>query len=248
MTVWIQKHNGEIEDDYVFAAYIGFANMGRRIYFFEDPKEISYMDGDVVVGTLQSSRYILSSLAIETPNFYIPSELMKFSGRPISLSDVGSVVKQFKSDKQPVFFKPINTKEFPAQILSMLPMITWRDQTLSPDTPCWVSPVVDIVSEWRVFVSDKTIVGCQHYLGDFKIYPDWKIIEECLQSVVWQPKGWTLDFGVTHDGNTILIETNDGYSIGNYGLDSQIYAELLQNRWYELTKFKSLYNGMRRYI
>lgn len=44
-----------------------------------------------------------------------------------------------------------------------------------------------------------------------------------------------MDFGVTNTGATILVEVNDGYSLGNYGLDSLLYAKLLSARWTELT-------------
>ena len=41
--------------------------------------------------------------------------------------------------------------------------------------------------------------------------------------------------GVTDTGESILIEINDGYSLGAYGLQSVQYAQLLSARWAELT-------------
>ncbi len=49
------------------------------------------------------------------------------------------------------------------------------------------------------------------------------------------PAAYAMDFGVTDSGATILVEVNDGYSLGNYGLDSLLYAKLLSARWAELT-------------
>ncbi len=43
-----------------------------------------------------------------------------------------------------------------------------------------------------------------------------------------------MDFGVTFESETILIEVNDGFSIGNYGLADYHYARLLEARWDEL--------------
>ena len=42
-------------------------------------------------------------------------------------------------------------------------------------------------------------------------------------------------FGVTGEGRTLLIEMNDGYSIGCYGLNDVLYAKFLYARWAELT-------------
>lgn len=39
-----------------------------------------------------------------------------------------------------------------------------------------------------------------------------------------------------HLGRTLLIEVNDGYALGCYGLFYLDYAKLLSARWAELTK------------
>ena len=56
------------------------------------------------------------------------------------------------------------------------------------------------------------------------------------------PNGFALDFGLTKDGRTILIEVNDGYSTGNFGLVSVDYAKLLSARWAEITGTEDLCN------
>lgn len=50
------------------------------------------------------------------------------------------------------------------------------------------------------------------------------------------PAGYSADFGVTDNGRTLLIETNDGYSLGHGRLVANLYAELLRARWEELTR------------
>lgn len=65
---------------------------------------------------------------------------------------------------------------------------------------------------------------------------DSNIITNCLNDYKEQPSGFTLDFGVTDDGRTLLIEVNDAFSLGCYGLDPLAYAKLLETRWAELTK------------
>lgn len=46
---------------------------------------------------------------------------------------------------------------------------------------------------------------------------------------------YSADFGVTGNGDTLLVEINDGYSLGHGALTSNLYAELLEARWLEMT-------------
>ena len=58
------------------------------------------------------------------------------------------------------------------------------------------------------------------------------------------PAGCALDFGVTEDGRTLLIEMNDGYSLGTYGLEATLYARLLTARWAELNGTEDFFKNM----
>jgi hypothetical protein len=44
-----------------------------------------------------------------------------------------------------------------------------------------------------------------------------------------------MDWGVTRDERTLLVEVNDAYSLGSYGLDPLVYAPMLADRWFEMT-------------
>ena len=61
------------------------------------------------------------------------------------------------------------------------------------------------------------------------------MIENAIKEFTDAPAGYAIDFGVTADGKTVLIEVNDGYSLGSYGLMENFYAKLLSARWAELT-------------
>ena len=47
---------------------------------------------------------------------------------------------------------------------------------------------------------------------------------------------------MTGDGRTLLVEINDGYSRGCYGLPPNLYAQLLSARWAELVGTEDEYN------
>ena len=99
-----------------------------------------------------------------------------------------------------------------------------------------VSEVVDFVSEYRGYVIKHELKGLKHYNGDFRFFPDVKTIEKAVEDYKSGPAGYSIDFGVTSDGRTLLIECNDGWSLGNYGLDHSMYTNLLTSRWLELMK------------
>ncbi len=64
---------------------------------------------------------------------------------------------------------------------------------------------------------------------------DPSVVENAVAQFKSAPKGYAIDFGLTDKGETLLIEVNDGYSLGCYGLFDLDYAKLLSARWAELT-------------
>ena len=88
-----------------------------------------------------------------------------------------------------------------------------------------------------MFVIDGTILDRRCYAGDPAVVPDDSIVARAIAT--WTAtgraaRGYAIDFGVLDEGATVLVELNDGYSIGAYGLDPTRYVELLIARWHEL--------------
>jgi ATP-grasp domain, R2K clade family 2 len=73
------------------------------------------------------------------------------------------------------------------------------------------------------------------YQGDWRLTCDPQIIEAAVTAYSSAPAGYAIDFGVTATGETLMIEVNDGYALGNYGLPPIYYTQLLSARWSELT-------------
>lgn len=133
-----------------------------------------------------------------------------------------------------MFIKPLEPKLFTGFVA--------KDRNDLYKTRCsfnekiYCSEVVNFKSEYRVFVRYGKVLDVKHYSGSWKYVYDSNIITNCLNDYKEQPSGFTLDFGVTDDGRTLLIEVNDAFSLGCYGLDPLAYAKLLETRWAELTK------------
>ena len=79
------------------------------------------------------------------------------------------------------------------------------------------------------------ILSVRPYKGDWRKHYDYRVIENAVKEFTSAPAGYAIDFGLTDDGRTLLIEVNDGYALGCYGLFYIDYAKLLSARWAELT-------------
>lgn len=83
-----------------------------------------------------------------------------------------------------------------------------------------VSNVVDIVSEYRIFVSDLEIKAIQFYDGNCTVFPNIPIIREMVGIYNLdqnRPKSYTLDIAVLKEGFTVILEVHPVTSVGTYG-------------------------------
>jgi len=211
----------------------GFEVFGYAVRFFR-PAELpglSLGPGAVVVGGMGTVRAALEQVGVRPPSHAsAPAALLPFLGReswrttPQEVRDAG---------RFPVFVKPYEqAKAFTGQVISdaagldLLLQPRGDFPSVEEDFPLLAQEPVVFLSEWRVFVVRGVAVGVSHYQGDALLFP---------AADRPAPAGYSMDFGVTDDGRTLLIETNDGYSLGHGGLLSTLYAELLRARWEEMT-------------
>ncbi|MFP2927519.1 ATP-grasp domain-containing protein [Pyxidicoccus sp. 3LG] len=154
-----------------------------------------------------------------------------------------STVRQLTEDlaalaSPPVFAKPVGRrKRFTGQVFSTLDDRIYLERA-SLSTPLICSEVVHWLSEYRVFVVRGAIVGIRHYAGDKALSVDEATVREAvrlLESSGEATAGYGVDFGVLDTGETALVEWNDGFSLGSYGLERGRYTDLTVARWCELT-------------
>ncbi len=182
----------------------------------------------LVVGEHPIIRKALRYLGIEDlkTNCY-PMSIRKFLKRKIWVSKIGPIIDSLYRDElgTGVFVKPKeSTKEFTGFVLK-----SYEDQYMfegtSKQTQIWCSEVVDIVSEYRVFVNRSQIVGVKNYSGSAEILPNYGFIDDCVKTFNKsedRTAGYGIDFGIDGKGETFLIEWNDGYSLGSYGLEPDL--------------------------
>jgi hypothetical protein len=237
--VYIKRAGGEIASEASYAAWKGFSAKAYPLDFFEwdelTGRHLPLERATLVVGGTVAVHLALKQLGVPIPPpLNIPEPLVGYAGRKVWATTLGEVRRQFASGGQTVFVKPLAAaKEFAGLVL-VNPRDLDRVQHLDDDLAVQAAEPVPFVSEWRYFVSRGSVVGTAHYKGDCFTHPDASIVRRAVADHAGAPAAYGLDFGVTADGRTLLIEANDGYALGCYGLDPVIYAAMLEDRWCEV--------------
>lgn len=107
-----------------------------------------------------------------------------------------------------------------------------RDKELFNSQNYVISEIVDIVSEYRVFVSDLKIKAIQNYDGDCTIFPDVKLLREMVGIYYLEqnrPESYTMDIAVLRNGRTIILEVHPVTSVGTYGYDDKELLNMYKN-------------------
>lgn len=252
----IQKNpkTGEFIDANTYAAWSGFTQMGVWCESFTWPQmqagEVELTRDTVVVGGIPVVRGAVEKLGFPPPvNQDYPDALIPWLGRSIQVRTLREVRASCVDDRidPPVFIKPLHGhKAFTGHVVSCYRDII-KTAHLPPDMKVWVSDVVEFTSECRYFVNRGNVVGVGHYFGDPLKLPEGAIVGNAVRAFEdtgTAPVSYTLDFGVveTHptEGtqvgrrDTYLVESNDGFAVGCYGLNAVMYAKFIEDRWTEM--------------
>lgn len=161
-----------------------------------------------------------------------PPHLEWMLGRKIEKMQLSEV----RDGTRRCFVKPVQQKLFCGLVWDQTDPRSRLSVAIYPhDTPCYVSDVVEFVSEWRCFFRHDAPVGVKHYRGDWSIAPDRSVYNKAMKQCKGKmPAAYVLDLGVTDKGETLLVEANDAYAVGSYGLTGIVYARFLEARWAEL--------------
>ena len=230
MKAYIHSFRGEPWNEECAAAMRGFRKLGIECVLFSSDEALDTKSpSDIVVGGMLIMGHIFSQFGITPPNYNYPKELEFCRGRKIRFTRL----KDIMQEEMPFFIKPLEEKIADGIIVrSQDDLADYRH--LPPETPVIYSEAVPFLSEWRCFIRYSRILGIRHYKGDCTIRCNTELIRSALAAYPNSPAGFALDFGVTEDRRTLLVEMNDGFSIGCYGLPDEQYALMLSARWFEL--------------
>lgn len=251
--VYVQYYNGIPATRNLFDCNIGFRARGHRIIpfeaFTEGPQESEILRNitreDILCAGIPIFRKTLAFLGIEyTGVDTYPAELRSFMGRTVHRTTFGQVRDIYSPESKPFFVKPVKQKLFTGFVVNG-PMDMLKAIHVDDNEPVWVGDVVGFASEYRVYVNagkrtyyPDGILACSNYEGNPLVFPDPATITKIVSTYnKTSPIAYAVDVGVVRRGkklHTVVIEVNDATSLGNYGVPSPIYAEMLETRWREI--------------
>ena len=232
MKVYIRASDGVYPDnDWLISAYLGFKERGFKIILFQDAEEIPFSKDNIAVDWIEDTyKYFEKNGISVRKSLNIPEELKKF--RKVEFMKM----KDFLLDTRvPIFIKPDGkAKSFPSGVVKNNSNKKLLFSDVDPEESCMISEVIDIVSEYRCYILRGEIIGIYNYLGNIFKFPDPNSICDFLDAYKSAPIAYSLDVAVTSANETIFLECNDAWSLGNYGLDAQKYSKMLEARWKEI--------------
>jgi hypothetical protein len=239
---YVQAEAGIPASDTFFRAWEGFRKRGVRCELFEPQQlrqgALSLARDTLVAGGVPVVEDALTALGVAIPPAdNLPACLARYRGRRVWTSTWGELRGRYgqTGPPEPLWVKSLRrNKGAPSIAVYHADDITGASGL--PDShEVLVSEYVTFASEWRCFVCRGQILDLCRYQGEVFCFPDPQVVQGAVRdhSPV-SPAGYGIDFGVLTDGRTVLVEVNDGYSLGPYGLESMEYAELLEARWLQL--------------
>lgn len=238
MKAYLQQNHGEWYDDFVYISNYPLIRRNYEIIPFDATDIDTCFDNvdvskDICIGTVEATTKFFEKCGVSVPKcLSYPKQLKSFLGRKIIKTTVKNAGKNF-----PYFIKPSHDiKLFTGDIIED---ISDKDFLVvfdfcKSDTPIYKSEVVNFISEYRIFVANNEIRGIKHYKGDFTKFINIQVINKMIKMYKKCPITYTLDVGLTSDGRTLLVEVNDMWAIGSYGLDGETYTLLCILRMKEI--------------
>ena len=217
-----------------YNAQVGAYLQGEEVILYQYFSEIKQLTSDdTVVDYITETRALLKMMGLDVPVYDYPIELNEFYGRKIYAGILGEIVNI--PDNWGKFIKPkAGSKVFTGRVVNGTNNLIGIG--LPFDYPIWISEVVEFIAEWRCFVLDGQVLDVRPYTGDYHVHLDPSVIDEAISCWKDAPVAYGLDIGVTRDGRTLVVEVNDGYALGNYGLSSLNSINFHKARWKEMVK------------
>ncbi len=221
------EENGVPFDNFCSDAAIGASERGVECITFTDINKVDKNPYNIVVTSVEESLEWLDQNIQAIDDKWAT----EFKKRKEVITTIDEITDY------PCFIKPYKQiKAFTGLIVNDVREAKLFTQDFKDSVSC--QEIVEFESEYRVYIhKDRGILGVKHYLGDHYIVPAKSFIDEVYQlskDNLYQ-NSYTLDIGIDKKGTNYLIEINDGWAVGNYGLNPVDYFSFVKARWLQLT-------------
>lgn len=250
MKVWARiKSDGDYITINVSNAVEGFKMLGCEIVTYnylteEILKEIT--SDDIVLDGILQCDTVFKKFGVEPHVEDYPEEFRKFMGRKVWKDTINSISSDEKKWSAGNFVKPVKDKIFTGKIINSIADLVGCGSCYE-NYEVLVTEPLDIKAEWRCFILRDNIIDIRPYgllLGRhddaWKYHYDTELVEEMLETFKTmkdRPLACSMDIAVVNTDKglkTVLVEFNDAYALGCYGLSSIYYTKLISARWSQL--------------
>ena len=216
----------------VACAMYGAMDLGLeyRLIRYEDIAANLITPNNLFVGSVEFMKAVFNRIGLNDVR------LPENSNREYKVERLG-VVKQMAKDGVKMFIKPFDIKLFTGFVIDKMQYTSISN--IPDDTLVMVYKPFEypIESEWRCYIHNNKVEYISNYSGDFYVSID----SPYLDNVINQNKGkfpvaYTIDIGVLSNGENVVIEYNDMWAIGNYGVPNDVYVRMLRDRYFQVIK------------
>lgn len=202
----------------------GFRRKGWKVERFEDVEEVDLQEGQIIHGPIEDVHEFVD---IDDVVGDYPKPLQPFLNRDVEKTTLEEVHGELD-----VFVKPVEHKLFTG--FCVTESFHWaQTKRLPGDTEVYTSDIIEMDSEYRVYVGDDEIKHIGRYRGDAEKLPEVRTIHDMIDAWDDSPAAYALDVAVTPQYKTILVEVNPMMTSGVYGVDPITLVELLKLVWEE---------------
>lgn len=214
---------------------------GIECELFTDKKifrnQLNIDDTTFIAGNHSVFSSLFKKYKVNAPTNCYPKSLTQYLQRNVWETTIRDFSRNFDGNVPHLFVKPkSDTKLFTGFIMESI--LDFHQLLEYPkNTELYCSSTVDWKAEYRVFVNNSKVVGIQLYSGDGQYGLNMDMVQSAVNDLSNSgeaTKGYGIDFGILSNGSTALVEWNDGFALGSYGLDKEIYTDLLLERWNEI--------------
>lgn len=184
---------------------------------------------NLFAGSVEFMKEVFSRIGI----LYV--KLPRNSNRDFETITLGQAKQRAKSGEK-LFIKPFENKLFSGFVLDEFQYTSIADIDL--DTPVMAYKPFEskIKSEWRCYIHKSQPIFISNYSGDLFSYPDKDYLFSVIKENKDFPIAYTIDIGILENGENVVVEFNDMWAIGNYGIPNDMYLSALKDRYFEIIK------------
>lgn len=232
-------------------AVSGFRELGAEIVTYNTIDEIydKVTSDDIVLDYIDQCLTIFDKFGKHPHLEDYPEVLKPFLGRKIWKDTINHI----NSDPSTwgIFVKPLKEKAFTGRVINGTKDLVGCGSCYE-DYEVICSEPINIKAEWRCFIYYDKIIDIRPYgfsnTEHWRYHYNIETVDDIISKfITWQdrPVACSIDIGVIEKDNkytTVLIEVNDCYALGCYGLDSIYYAKMISARWSQILGRKDEYH------